>query len=634
MSVLVYGKPCSNSSEKCQEVRLPLVSNKLNAPLIAELDVTSLNKQLKTYIRDDIESSFSENIHRMVKNEQDELKVAMVQDYSSKLNITQTEYDKKISHIVKNLEAKQEELQLEIFDINTNLSESQSIFNTEISYLLSGFQQKQERLKLAMISDYTSKIRQSEDLNKQKFVDLASEQKSQLADLSRELKEEFVKSTINLQTQKTELEEWKRNLMATLNETYAPLKYKDCGYMKTKPSGVYTIYPDGFNGIKAYCDMSTDGGGWMVIQRRIDGTTSFDRDWVEYKEGFGDPQKEYWIGNKYLNIITINGKYELRVDLADTNNKTTYALYKTFTVSDENSQYKLTIGGHSGTAIGDENSQYKLTIGRYSGTAVSDEDSHYTLTIGGHSGTTEKGLGELAMNAMENILSFTLLIILMTTIRVDGKPCSNTSSDCQQVRMPLVSNKLNAPLVAELDVTAMNQQLATYIRDDIESTFSEDIKTLVKKEQDEIKVLMLQDYSSKLNKTKNEYDRHISKIVQNLKAKQSELQLEMSEVNENISESESTFNKEIKDLLSWFQQRQESLELSMLSEYLAKLQQSQETNNQKIIDLADNLKSQFANLSQSIKEELTISTTYLQTQENIFEDWKMNLMDKLHVKLV
>ncbi|XP_063402247.1 fibrinogen-like protein 1 [Mytilus trossulus] len=349
-TIYVDGKPCENSNSECQQVRMPLVSNKLNAPLVAELDVTAMNKQLKTYIRDDIESTFSEDIKGLVKKEQDDIKVSMLQDYSSKLNKTKKEYDKHISKIVQSLEEKQSELQLEISDVNKNLNESESSLNIEITKLLSGFEQRQERLKLAMISEYTSKIRQSEDANKQKIIDLASEQKSQLADLSRELKEEFVKSTTNLQTQSKELEEWKTNLMATLNENYAPLRYKDCGYMKTKPSGVYTIYPDDFNGIKAYCDMSTDGGGWTVIQRRIDGTTSFDRDWVEYKEGFGDPQKEYWLGNKYLNLLTTNGKYELRVDLTDTNNKMTYALYKTFTVSDENSQYKLTIARYSGTA--------------------------------------------------------------------------------------------------------------------------------------------------------------------------------------------------------------------------------------------------------------------------------------------
>ncbi|CAC5381692.1 unnamed protein product [Mytilus coruscus] len=95
----------------------------------------------------------------MVKNEQDDLKVSMLQDYSSKMNTTKTEYNKQISQIVQNLEAKHEELQIEISNVNKN-----------------------------------------------------------------------------------------------------------------------------------------------VFQRRIDGKTSFDRNWIEHKEGFGDPQKEYWLERLSLHI--------------------------------------------------------------------------------------------------------------------------------------------------------------------------------------------------------------------------------------------------------------------------------------------------------------------------------------------
>ena len=61
-----------------------------------------------------------------------------------------------------------------------------------------------------------------------------------------------------------------------------------------------------------YCDtVPTAGGGWLVIQRRIDGSVDFNRYWSEYEEGFGnlldndkDTTGEFWIGLRSLHCLT------------------------------------------------------------------------------------------------------------------------------------------------------------------------------------------------------------------------------------------------------------------------------------------------------------------------------------------
>ena len=123
-------------------------------------------------------------------------------------------------------------------------------------------------------------------------------------------------------------------------------------------SGVYTIIPDGGKSIQVFCDMTTDGGGWTVFQRRLDGSVDFYLDWESYKNGFGDLKGEFWLGNDNLYCLTATDDVILRVDLEDFDGNKTYAEYTTFNVADEVDKYRLLIGGYNGTA-GDSMAHHK-----------------------------------------------------------------------------------------------------------------------------------------------------------------------------------------------------------------------------------------------------------------------------------
>ncbi|XP_070996339.1 tenascin-like isoform X1 [Oncorhynchus clarkii lewisi] len=116
-------------------------------------------------------------------------------------------------------------------------------------------------------------------------------------------------------------------------------------------SGEVEIFPRGRQGkpVLVYCDQVTDGGGWTVFQRRMDGKTDFFRGWKNYSKGFGELSGEFWLGNENLHNLTSMAPMTLRVDLR-AGDESVFAKYSAFTVDTVRRNYALKVSGYSGTA--------------------------------------------------------------------------------------------------------------------------------------------------------------------------------------------------------------------------------------------------------------------------------------------
>ncbi|XP_070532838.1 fibrinogen C domain-containing protein 1-A-like [Ptychodera flava] len=125
---------------------------------------------------------------------------------------------------------------------------------------------------------------------------------------------------------------------------------EDCSVVQR--TGLYTVDPDNDGKpFQVYCDVETDSAGWTVIQRRQDGSVDFYRGWEDYKNGFGDLNGEFWLGNDKIHRLTNQGqRYELRVDLENFENETRFAQYDDFTIANERRRYEITLGSYSGNA--------------------------------------------------------------------------------------------------------------------------------------------------------------------------------------------------------------------------------------------------------------------------------------------
>nr|XP_021522785.1 tenascin-X [Aotus nancymaae] len=112
--------------------------------------------------------------------------------------------------------------------------------------------------------------------------------------------------------------------------------------------------------LNVFCDMETDGGGWLVFQRRMDGQTDFWRDWEDYAHGFGNISGEFWLGNEALHSLTQAGDYSMRVDLR-AGDEAVFAQYDSFRVDSAAEYYRLHLEGYHGTA-GDSMSYHSGSV--------------------------------------------------------------------------------------------------------------------------------------------------------------------------------------------------------------------------------------------------------------------------------
>ena len=131
----------------------------------------------------------------------------------------------------------------------------------------------------------------------------------------------------------------------------------------------------------AYCDMTTDGGGWIVIQRnKKDSSVNFNKNWADYEKGFGNLTTEFWYGLEEMHCLTQRGQWEMRVDYQKNDKTWAYLYYNQFSVGSASEEYPLTVGGYSGGI----SSSYALYQNGFKFSTPDNENDPYGICAARH----------------------------------------------------------------------------------------------------------------------------------------------------------------------------------------------------------------------------------------------------------
>ncbi|XP_051929414.1 angiopoietin-related protein 3 [Hippocampus zosterae] len=178
-------------------------------------------------------------------------------------------------------------------------------------------------------------------------------QKIQIKNMEEKLNydnfQDTVDKAMDLESTSPDIFEYLTRNGSDLDENDVPVDCTDLFERKVNRSGIYTIKPKQSEPFNVYCEMGSDGGS-TVIQRRIDGSVDFDQTWEKYEKGFGDLEKDFWLGLKKIHSIIQQGLYILKIDLEDWKEEKHWAEYH-FSLDDATEHYALHLRHFSGDLV-------------------------------------------------------------------------------------------------------------------------------------------------------------------------------------------------------------------------------------------------------------------------------------------
>lgn len=222
-------------------------------------------------------------------------------------------------------------LQSNITDADSKLRECSDIckINVEIFNLKSAQRQMEEQ-----ITKLNIKVHSNENQHRD-FQDRSSE---------------IEPLTQKISKMESQLKQTENTIQSLIVKTQSNLP-ESCAWR----DGIQFIQVAGANPFEVLCNNVVFGVGWLIIQQRIDGKVAFNRNWADYKKGFGDFHSDFFLGLEKLHRITNAQPHELFIRLTDPNNVQFFAHYDHFKIGNEANGYSLEVlenyTGNAGDAM-------------------------------------------------------------------------------------------------------------------------------------------------------------------------------------------------------------------------------------------------------------------------------------------